>query len=1067
MIVFRPQRVKGKLDAVRVAKLEVDLTNPSRHDGEVIGSLRWMDGDDAKAHKKIDEALDVEKVTKKFFKGLNVHYRRIVDALTELSDGSVSALRAVEQAGGADRLGLRIVTQVLFCWFLQKKGVLAGDRGYLLGRFRSRSNDFYPEVLEPLFYEVLGTPVDQRMAGTPGREIPFLNGGLFERSYGEASLPLSDDLFEADEGLLGFLSRWTFTVAEDTPDEVEVAVDPEMLGKVFENLISDDVKKKEGTVYTPRPVVHFMCREALVPWLMEGGLDEERARTLITDDEALEDLVESAGSRTVATLAENLDRRLSEISVLDPAVGSGAFLLGTLAEITRLRGACHEILHGTEPGPAEYLKWKRHAIENGLYGVDINPLALELCRLRLWLALVVDLPEGVQPEPLPNLDHRTIAADSLTDFVGGIQVAFTRSDTGTERRIETTDEADDLIELRHEYFSASDPAQKSELKAAIEQLEGQYIGAQLDQVEAHGDQDRSSLDDIRNRFQSSDRVFPIFLPGFHAPEIWGRGGWDVVIMNPPYLSRKEAKKSLPSMRLRDYEAHHGRTADLMILFAQRARQFVREAGVISMIFNDSIFTSDDATDLRRALMDRDEVLTIARTKCFEGKAVNGGVIVARRCPREGQAVRWVEGYRRPTTDFASASNPLAFSGKRGKYEEAGTMEVFSAPASDYQRLPSRPLFRPSGEAIEMLDIFERVKGWGQLSGIEPWLKISHTSHLQEEIADRQETGWYDALSSGDFLLLAHVVEGGVGFQTSDDKRFIAAIEGTFKGEEHHANQEELEARVLGHHAVAREYESIKQRVGREAALLELWSRPGSEKSVRDGGLGWPKGKIFRLAHPDQVCRSMLSEDERKDGIDGQQHFVPFEKGDQSGSVGGEEDGRAIGAIWWRENPLVIDWSVDAVALLAQRSKGAFRKPYFRNEDMWFSPGITWNRVTSYLRVRLVEPCIFSEKAPTLSPIVGWLDHYSLMAILNSSVCDFIIRTFLGSRMQIEVGDLRRLPIPFVDPAQSDWLSQMGREAVSATKAGAVGAAEAIREEIDVKVRDLYGVPRDADLWVVR
>ncbi len=723
-IVFRPAWVRGVLDAVRVAKLEVDVSAPTRHDAEVLSGLAWR-GEDAEAQDRIDRALDVEAVTRSFYLKLAEHHERLLEAVRQAADADTAVSIGVKRAGGSERVALRILTQLLFCWFLQRMGLLAGDREYLRNRFLRRRGPYYATELEPLFYETLAKPLAERPPHAPGAEIPFLNGGLFERHYGEVSLPLPDELFDVDEGLIGFLSGWTFTVAEDVPDEVEVAVDPEMLGKVFENLIGDEEARKQGTVYTPRPVVHFMCREALVPWLQDRlRLPEEWARRLLVDDGSIAAYAETFGTERAVDLAERLDHEITQIRVLDPAVGSGAFLLGMLAEIVRLRRLARAAVRGGDPDPHEIAEWKRKAIEDSLFGVDINPTAIELCRLRLWLALVVDLPQGVMPQPLPNLEHRTIVADSLTDFVNGLEFQNTRdrqAGLGIDLlglNIET------VKALRHAYFAATDPTQKSVIRRELTEHEDRLIQGMLDRAREHGDRSPEALAqlaELRERFLSFDREFPIFCPGFHAPDVWVEGGWDVTIMNPPYLGRKEVAQHLDRMRLADYERHFGGTNDLMILFARRARQLTKPGGVVSMIFNDSIFTSTDAEELRREIFDRSQVLVCARTRCFEGKAVNGGVIVQQlKTPDPPAPLRWVEGYKRPTTDFASASDPLPFQGQPGRVAMAGRMEVFSAPGEVYRILPHRPLFRPSAEAIRLLDRFTSVERWESVGTVEGW-----------------------------------------------------------------------------------------------------------------------------------------------------------------------------------------------------------------------------------------------------------------------------------------------------------------------------------------------------------
>jgi len=302
-------------------------------------------------------------VTRRFYVELARHHEALLAAVKDAAANP--GIRAgVDVGGGADRVALRIVTQVLFCYFLQRKGLLERQPDWLTRQYRQLEaagrDGYYQRVLEPLFYEALAKPVGERLSpwnDHPG--IPFLNGGLFERTY-ITSLPLPDEVFSTETGLLGFLNAWTFTVSEEAADEHEVAVDPEMLGKVFENLVSDEEIRREGTVYTPRPVVQFMCREALVHHLQRSALfTEDEARALVTDDDAVTGLnpVDPAG------LARRVDRAVEEYRVLDPAVGSGAFLLGMLTEMVRLRRLAHLAIAGDEPTAGELWDWKFHAVE--------------------------------------------------------------------------------------------------------------------------------------------------------------------------------------------------------------------------------------------------------------------------------------------------------------------------------------------------------------------------------------------------------------------------------------------------------------------------------------------------------------------------------------------------------------------------------------------------------------------------------------------------------------------------------------------------------------------------------
>lgn len=1085
-VIVRPRLVKGGGGAVTIARLVVRPSLPTAHDVEVISNLAWKAGrSDAQNQEAIDRALDVERVTRRFFLELNNHYRSIVAAVSDAASGSPAVHAGVEQARGAERVALRIVTQALFAYFLQRKGLLEGRPAWLSDAYRAHLHSgggFYEAVLEPLCYEALNVPPEGRAERWRKPGIPFLNGGLFERRYGAVSLPLSDAVFSTEDGLLGFLDGWSFTVSEERADETEVAVDPEMLGKVFENLISDDERRTQGTVYTPRPVVQFMCREALVPYLQRTcTMSEPEARCLIDGDDPFKALGDLTGVERAAEVAPLVDRALAGITVLDPAVGSGAFLLGMLGEIARLRGHAHAVTAGQDADLATRHAWRRHAIQSSLFGVDLNPTAIELCRLRLWLALLVDTPDGRTPEPLPNLEFRTVPANSLTDFVAGVEVQNSR-DGAASLDVHGLDPAT-LVDLRGRYFDTADPVAKADLRAAIGEAEDALLGsvfararenarhaATIDRTRTLGERALTDIAALEAAFHDRDRVFPAFMPAFHAPEVMAGGGWDVVIMNPPYLSRKEIAQHLDAVLLRDLELHYGRTADLMIHFAWRALQLIRAGGVMSMIFNDSIFTSTDGADLRRQLLAGpnapETVHVAARTRCFEGVAVNGGVIVASRGLAHDAEIRWVENHGRPTSDLLAAGR---IAEPTRSMTPVGASELFEVPAAEFHRLPHRPLFRPSRPAREVLRRFARCAAWREFgrfdaaNGGASWELLSNTRALARWTADARRAGFYDALEPGrDWVLLGLIVEGGQGLATADDRRFLAAIDGTPEAEAARAMRRRLEELTLRHEEAGGRYRALVA-AGAETddallAVADEWD------AVR---LRWPKSGLIRIASTDEVSSAALTSEEVEKGLAGDVTWVPFEKGDDSGLDGGA-------AKWRRDNPIVIDWSQSAVSLLRARarSRDSYRKPYFRNEHLWGKSGVTFNSTASYLRARSVEASgIFGHKTPVVRAAVDWLTAEGLLALLNCPVLDFSLRTFLGSRMQIEIGDIRRLPVPVLDGDQADVLDRLGRRAVAAKEAldaRTDGEPLAdIERELDLLTRELYGVEADANLWVVR
>ena len=1062
-VVVRPRLVKsGNGFTFRTGKMDVDIASPTRHDCEVLGQLAW-DPRSANPQTEVDKAFDIEAITRRFFSGLRRHFDAIEAGVSDRAKADPAVHVGVKEAGGARRVAIRLISQVIFCFFLQRKGLLASDRHYLVtlwNKTRLAKRHFH-DALEDLFYETLSKPVASRDQMLAHANVPFLNGGLFERAYGDVRLGLADALFDLEDGLLGFLTRWTFTLHEEAPDESDVAIDPELLGRVFEHLVSDEEQVSHGVVYTPRPVVQFMCRESLIAWLgdQNTGLSEEQLRAVLSESEPLERLKDELGTERAAEAFIALNAAVQRVTVLDPAVGSGAFLLGMLGEVVRIRQLVQTQMAQRHASPAEIHDWKLHCIENSLFGVDIEPLALELCRLRLWLSLIVEIDVGGTVQPLPNLEYRTVAGNSLSDFVGGIEVQTVRRGQGTQQSMDLAEVAE-ISKSRDAFFGTTDPSEKSRLRKTISEQEGRLVERVL--ALASGKKSNASkkafLDTLSASFRSRDRVFPIFMPAFHFPETYSAGGWDIVIMNPPYLGRKEvARRLLPAVQ-EDYRQHFGETNDLLVLFGIRMLDFVKPSGIGAMIGNDSFLTSTDGFPLRHILTQNTAIRVLARTDCFEGQAVNGAVVVWHNGASTGEErFHWVEAYKRDLRDFAGATLNAVQPRER---IQVGALEILAGHNSDLWALPNRAFFRPSSEALECLEHYGRIVP-EQFRTSDGWDMLSRTPRLKKAIQIFTETGVYDRLRPGQFVPLGICIEGGQGLATADDRRFLAVVQGTPEGDKCLADRKALLARIHADgQASAAMVRDMRAGMSEDDALLALAEDARMEKRLR-----FPR--IVRTITRDEVFEESLTPKIIQSGLPGKRHFVAFEKGDRSGE---DPSGTSVAARWARENPVVIDWSSQAVSLLRARyaSTDTRHKPYFRNEMLWGKRGISWNSIARYLRARIVPANgIFGHKTPLIRPIVAWLDEYALLALLNTDTVEFILKTFLGSLMQIEVGDLRRLPVPVLSPTDFRRLSDFGQRAVRFTTEGKSAQLVEVEGELNRFVRGLYGISADAALWVTR
>ena len=362
-------------------------------------------------------AWDVEKVTTRFFTEYRQAFEHVEVQVQGLQPGEDR--RAFTQA---------LFNRLLFLAFLQKKGWLNRDRRYLWalyenatahapGRRAGEPTNFYSDYLQPLFFRALNTPDAQRAANGWGElamrlgDLPYLNGGLFDPQGrwdqpGAVSIPN-----EALNEVLTLFGHYNFTISESTPLDVEVAVDPEMLGRVFEELVTG--RHETGSYYTPRPIVSFMCQEALKQYLAQAlsqGLDPGAKGA-----EAIARFVEEADPAGLANPEAALDA-LRRIRVCDPACGSGAYLVGMMQELLRLREALFKV---KARDAASVYQRKLEIIQRNLYGVDIDPFAVGIAMLRLWLSLVVDdtrdpVDDRTADVSLPNLKFKIQIGDSLT-----------------------------------------------------------------------------------------------------------------------------------------------------------------------------------------------------------------------------------------------------------------------------------------------------------------------------------------------------------------------------------------------------------------------------------------------------------------------------------------------------------------------------------------------------------------------------------------------------------------------------------------------------------------------------
>ena len=574
--------------------VERDLLN--RTAVQQVSHIYWNHQTGVSLRAALNEAFNVEPVTRDFFR----EYKRIFEAVENSVDGF-----------GSDAEDKRLFVQTLFnrlmfVYFLQRKGWLAfnGDRDYLKALWSSHRADqsassFYTDRLEALFFAGLNN--SQSIDLNAGNEVlrsrigdpPFLNGGLFEQTDLDRREGVSVPDNAIEQILSGLFDRFNFTVMESTPFDIEVAVDPEMLGKVFEELVTG--RHDSGAYYTPRPVVSFMCREALKGYLagQDIGLDAESIARFVDDRDP-------SGITPIA--ARRVSDALDEVKVVDPACGSGAYLLGMMQELVELQ----TILYSDQlrNDARSLYEMKLHIIQNNLYGVDIDEFAVNIAMLRMWLSLAIDY-EGSKPEPLPNLDFKVVKGDSLLgpDPSAGVVVqGALGQDMEQIRR---------LGQLKADYMRASIGADKERLKRDIQDAEERI---------------RESLGVVGVAEGAVDwRV--------EFAEVFAeRQGFDVAIANPPYVQMQRDGGRLANLYRGTGYVTFNRTGDIYQLFYERGCQILKPSrGLLAYITSNSWLKAEYGKPLRRYFSQKHRPLLLLElgNDVFESAIVDSGVMLLR------------------------------------------------------------------------------------------------------------------------------------------------------------------------------------------------------------------------------------------------------------------------------------------------------------------------------------------------------------------------------------------------------------------------------------------------------
>jgi len=611
-------------------KVVISYSNPRRH-SYVLGS----DVGIATARKylanmgpitdfeNLQFRFSVEAVNKDFYKEIAEHFYELVGRYGDKKEVLKKPLLKLpgkkSKIEDLQNYSVRLLGRIIFLWFLRQK-ISNSGKPLLPPELLSKKDGSYKNILhervEPIFFEVLNKQIPQRDSifqdGFYG-QVPYLNGGLFHASDGEAGdfynekirkseIDIPDGWFIA---LFKTLDTYNFTIDENLENDVDLSIDPEMLGRVFENLLAEInpetgqvARKSTGSYYTPRAIVNFMVDETLTAYLLnKTSISDEKIRAVITTTK--HDDVEhplDAIERTKIVSA------ISELQVLDPACGSGAFPMGMLQKllwvITQVDPEGDEYLEsqdmeGTEhwlsTGRLDYLR-KRKIIRDVIFGTDIQSVAVEIAKLRCFLTLIVDQEiDDTSPNrgvvPLPNLDFKFICADSLTPLDSNKQMSF-GDDPDLEKK---------LASIRRRYFTTTSEEKKTKLREDFEKL------VTSDPTLFAESKRNSQLKSFRPLASNNQARF------FDLTTMFGISGFPIIIGNPPYkvLEGSDSKEILENLRsIPSYKYALGGKLNLYRHFIERSVQLLSENGILSFIVPSTLIADKNTQGIRRMFKEK-------------------------------------------------------------------------------------------------------------------------------------------------------------------------------------------------------------------------------------------------------------------------------------------------------------------------------------------------------------------------------------------------------------------------------------------------------------------------------
>lgn len=1048
---YRFSFISSSLDWVTEKKVKRTFSNPKR--------LSFFLGPDSKIHtptkqliklgkiknfSDLNDRFNIEVVSNEFFTDYKMLFKYLIKYLNEDKIFSSFAKKA---SLDIDFFARKLLGQIVFCYFLQKKGWLGvtnsksfgnGDYSFIRNQFikyDKNKQNFFNDFLEYFFYEGLNKKNENNYLKKIQCKVPYIGGNLFEYYEGydwkKEVLNIPNKTFSNKDktGILDIFDLYNFTVDENESLDIEIAIDPEMLGRVFENLLPENIKHEEAPFYTPRPVVNYMCEESLINFLsnkLKNTINQKDINDLVKDTRF------DISKKTIFQSNANLiDRLLSEVKICDPAIGSGAFVVVMMNIIVRLRLMLSSYIDRKYKNNSYY--FKRDCIKNSIYGVDINLSAVEITKLRLWLSLIVDEIDYEKTEPLPNLDFKVIQGNSLIETYEGINFGskIFNSENKTldafATESETKNDIEKLAKLQSDFFKSVSYSKKQSLKVEIENLMIQIFSQIINNnkhIKLKSEIDKDTIKKLISiRFKRS--FFPWGI--FFAEVFFINNGFDIVIANPPYISVKKVNQFDWKDVLKN---NFGFLDDLYNHFTFLASYIVKDDGIISFVTSDTFMTLQTKTNMRKLLFKYKLISFLTLPKAFKALVDTCIFIVQKKKLEKNNKINFID-LRNVEIDALNNvkkdSNIFTWEKILKKTFDTTiyTKNKF-IDSSLYLTSFNFAIFTPTKKNLLINDkIVSKIN-----RDYNNYWQIIKTSSAMEKSKSIIKD-YNNKLKDNSVTLLGLITLGGQGLATGNNGEFIGVLNRT-KEAERIKNQriEKFYALLVNNKKFLNKFSELSKLNAFEK--FEKCFNKFKEEKIRNyfilakkefGRDIFGQGFLYKIIHDDEVAEAnKLSKTDKESGVkNGKRIYVKYDKGDKDGNK------------WYFQTPYYIKWNQSTVKWFVENSgHPGVGMPVIRNKIFYFKKAFCWSNIlnpnSKYIKCRMNNESVYDVASMSLTSINDKVSNEYLICLLNSNYAFEFLRNFLNSTVNIQINDIRKIPVVIPSKKINDEFKELYFEA---------------------------------------